>query len=163
MIVTRILEKMIAASGGNVHDIDHLLRVWSYAKLIGEAEGLDDQTQTLLEIAAITHDIACPYCREVYGAATGKDQEREGARLAAEFLQGFGLTAAQIDRVCFLIAHHHSPADISTLDLQILIEADYLANATENSYSEANVCGFLSKICKTAAGQRLIRSILLKA
>ena len=62
MTIAQILSKMIAASNGNIHDIDHLLRVWAYARTIGELEGLDAETQYLLEVAAITHDIACPLC-----------------------------------------------------------------------------------------------------
>ena len=58
MTIAQILSKMIAASNGNIHDIDHLLRVWAYARTIGELEGLDAETQYLLEVAAITHDIA---------------------------------------------------------------------------------------------------------
>ena len=53
-------EKMIAFSEGNIHDITHLSCVWTYAKTIGELEGLDADTQFILEVAAITHDIACP-------------------------------------------------------------------------------------------------------
>ena len=60
MSISQILEKMIAFSNGNIHDIDHLIRVWAYAKTIGELEGLDADTQFILEVAAITHDIACP-------------------------------------------------------------------------------------------------------
>ena len=52
MTIAQILNKMIAASNGNIHDIDHLLRVWAYARTIGELEGLDAETQYLLEVAA---------------------------------------------------------------------------------------------------------------
>ena len=48
MTIAQILSKMIAASNGNIHDIDHLLRVWAYARTIGELEGLDAETQYLL-------------------------------------------------------------------------------------------------------------------
>ena len=57
--VSQVMEKMIAFSDGNIHDIDHLIRVWTYAKTIGDLEGLDADTQYVLEVAAITHDIAC--------------------------------------------------------------------------------------------------------
>ena len=72
MTVSQIMEKMISFSKGNIHDIDHFLRVWSYAKTIGELEQLDSETQFILEIAAIKHDIACPLCREKYGNTNGK-------------------------------------------------------------------------------------------
>ena len=58
MTIAEIMKKMIVYSEGNFHDIDHLIRVWTYAKTIGELEGLDGETQYILEVAAITHDIA---------------------------------------------------------------------------------------------------------
>lgn len=88
MTIAQILSKMIAASNGNIHDIDHLLRVWAYARTIGELEGLGAETQYLLEVAAITHDIACPLCREKYGNTNGEYQEQEGAVLVRAFLDG---------------------------------------------------------------------------
>ena len=57
MTISQIMEKMIAFSNGNIHDIDHLIRVWTYAKTIGELESLDQQMQYILEIAAITQAI----------------------------------------------------------------------------------------------------------
>ncbi len=45
MTISQIMEKMIAFSNGNIHDIDHLIRVWTYARTIGELESLDQQTQ----------------------------------------------------------------------------------------------------------------------
>ena len=72
MTISQIMEKMIAFSDGNLHDIDHFIRVWTYAKLIGEQEGLDPEKQFILEAAAIMHDIACPLCREKYGNTNGK-------------------------------------------------------------------------------------------
>ena len=65
MNISQIMEKMIAFSNGSLHDINHLMCVWTYAKTIGELEGLDRRTQETLEIAAITHDIACPLWRTV--------------------------------------------------------------------------------------------------
>lgn len=55
MTIAQIMEKMIAFSEGNIHDITHLSCVWTYAKTIGELEGLDADTQFILEVAAITH------------------------------------------------------------------------------------------------------------
>ena len=66
MTIAQVMQKMISFSEGNIHDIDHFIRVWTYAKTIGELEHLDQKTQYILEVAAITHDIACPLCRENY-------------------------------------------------------------------------------------------------
>lgn len=72
-------------SGGNLHDINHLICVWTYAKTIGELEGLEQETQTTLEIAAITHDIACPLCRRKYGNTIGKHRRRKALHWCGPF------------------------------------------------------------------------------
>ncbi len=69
MTVSEIMQEMIAHANGNLHDIAHFVKVWAYAKTIGELEGLDPDTQYLTEVSAIIHDIAVPYCREKYGRA----------------------------------------------------------------------------------------------
>ncbi len=159
MTVARILEKMIAFSEGNIHDIDHLIRVWTYAKTIGELENLDPETQFILEIAAITHDIACPLCREKYGNTNGKLQEAEGASMVRAFLADSGMTEAQIGRVAFLVGHHHTLTCIDGMDWQILTEADYIANASENGYGRENISNFVSKVMKTESGKRIAGSV----
>ena len=159
LTIAQIMEKMIAFSDGNIHDIDHLIRVWTYAKTIGELEGIDANTQNILEVAAITHDIACPLCREKYGNTNGKHQEEEGAPLVRAFLSDCGLSDEQLDRVSYLVGHHHTFQGIEGIDYQILIEADYIANASENGYSRENVTNFLDKIMKTETGKRLARAV----
>ena len=160
MTIAQILEKMIVFSEGNTEDIDHFIRVWAYAKTIGELEGLDQETQSILEIAAITHDIACPLCREKYGDINGKHQEAEGALMVRDFLSDTGLSNSRIDRVSYLVGHHHTLTGITGMDYQILVEADYIANASENHYSKGNTENFVQRIAKTAAGKRLIAQVL---
>ncbi len=159
MTISEIMQKMIAFSDGNRHDINHLLKVWGYAKTIADAEKLDADTQFLLETAAITHDIACPLCREKYGNTDGKYQEAEGAVLVRSFLADTGLTEKQIDRVSYLVGHHHTLSAVSGADYQILIEADYLVNADESSYSTENIRNFRDKYFKTETGTRLLNDI----
>lgn len=159
--ITQLMEKMIAFSNGNIHDIDHFVRVWNYARTIGALEGLDADTQYVLEVAAIVHDIACPLCREKYGNTGGKRQEEEGAPMAADFLKDSGMTPEQIERVAYLVGHHHTFTGIDGVDYQILIEADYIANATENGYSQNNVRNFAKKVFNTDAGVRLLKSIFM--
>lgn len=159
MTVSQIMEKMIAFSEGNIHDIDHFIRVWTYAKTIGELEQLDRETQFVLEIAAITHDIACPLCREKYGNTNGKYQEAEGVPMVEAFLSDAGLSAAQLGRVKYLVGHHHTFTGITGMDYQILVEADYMANASENNYEAKSIESFLNRVVKTGAGRQLIKSV----
>lgn len=159
MKIAEIMARMIDFSEGNIHDIDHLIRVWTYAKTIGELEGLDADTQYILEVAAITHDIACSLCREKYGNTNGKHQEVEGAVMVRDFLRDTGLTERQVERVAFLVGHHHTLVGIDGMDYQILVEADYIANASENGYSRQNVENFMAKIMGTGGGKRLAKAV----
>ena len=159
MKITEIIKKMIEYSNGNTHDINHFIKVWTYAKMIGELERLDQKTQLILEVAAITHDIACPLCREKYGNTNGKYQESEGMSLTAQFLKDTGLAEDEIDRVVYLVGHHHTITNINGLDYQILIEADYIVNADESNYSQDNIRNFVNEVVKTDTGVSLLKSI----
>ena len=159
MTISQIMEKMIKASNGNIHDIEHLVKVWSYAKTIGELEALDDETQFLLEAVAITHDIACPVCREKDGNANGKLQEQESPALIKQFFTETDLTESQTNRISYVVRHHHTYEGVDGLDWQILLEADYIVNASENEYSKENIQNFLNTHARTAAGRKLIQEV----
>ena len=161
LTIPQLTEKMIAFSAGNTADIHHFLCVWAYAKTIGEEEGLDEKTLFLLEATAIIHDISCPLCREKYGNTDGKHQEAESPRLVRDFLADSGFDTALIDRISFLIAHHHTVTGIDGMDYQILIEADFLVNAAEKGLGKEAVSHFLENVAKTDCGRRLLQSIFL--
>lgn len=158
-MISEILKKMIVYSQGSLHDIQHFLKVHAYARMIGELEHLDADTQLVLEAAAVVHDIACPMLRARYGTADGKEQERQGQPLARELLQDTGLSDAQIHRAVYLVGHHHTIDAVDGLDYQILLEADYLVNAQESSYSRENIVNTLERVFRTESGKELLRSI----
>ena len=157
--IAELTEQMIVFSNGNLHDITHFITVWTYAKTIGELEGLKPDTQYLLEASAIVHDIACPLCREKYGHADGKLQEKEGPALVRAFLADSGMTEAQKERIAYLVGHHHTLSGIEGDDYQILIEADYLVNADEAAFSRENILNTRAHLFKTATGTALLDSI----
>ena len=80
--------------------------------------------------------------------------------LVRSFLAGTGMTEAQIARVAYLVGHHHTLQNICGMDYQILIEADYIANASENGYSKQSVMHFMDTVMKTASGKHLAASVL---
>ena len=49
--------------------------------------------------------------------------------------------------------------NIEGLDHQILVEADYIANATENSYSAQNIENFMNKVMKTDSGKHILKDV----
>ena len=68
------------------------------------------------------------------------------------------MTQAQVERVAYLVGHHHTLTQIDGIDYQILIEADYLANASENGYAKEIIQRFLDRFCKTTSGAQLMRA-----
>lgn len=162
MTISEITKKMIEYSEGSLHDINHFLKVYAYAKTIGECEGLDAETQNILEVTALLHDIACPLCRKKYGNTYGSLQEKEGAVLAAEFLKDSELPQEFINRVVYLVGHHHTLDAVDGLDYQILLEADYLVNADESNHSKEQIEAMLKNVFRTETGISILKSIYLK-
>lgn len=161
MIVSETIQKMIAYSNGDLHDIDHFLKVWAMAKTIGELEALDEHTQLLLELTAVVHDIACPLCRKKYGNTNGKNQELESPPLVEAFFAGLPVSDSDTARISWLTAHHHTYTDVDGPDHQILLEADFLVNAGESGYNRRMIEHFRARVFHTAAGLRLLDSLFL--
>ncbi len=70
------------------------------------------------------------------------------------------MTDAQISGAAFPVGRHHTFTAIDDADYQILIEADYIANASENGYSEENIRRFMRDIMKTPSGKKLLRDVI---
>lgn len=154
-----ILHKMILFDKGDARRIQHFLKVYQYASLIGSLEGLPSEQQVILEIASILHDIGIHPAEQKYGFSNGKLQEQEGPLHARELLEQIGGYAPDlIDRVCFLIAHHHTYEGVDGLDWQILLEADFLVNSYEKNMSEDAIKKFRSSVFKTKSGIMLLNN-----
>ena len=159
--VSEAIVKMIYNCGGSQHDICHFMKVWAYAKTIGELEGLDARTQQTLEFSAIVHDIACPDLRKEYGNAPWNLQETYGPPLVREFFKDSGMDDEMLSRICYLVGHHHTTADVKGMDYQILLEADFLVNAGEQEKYLKNAADFREKVFKTKTGIGLLEKMFL--
>lgn len=155
--IEKTLNAIIAYDVGSPKRIQHLLKVYMFAKLIGEAEGLDPDTMLILEHTAAVHDIGIRKAEEVYGSSAGKYQEELGPAEADRMLTELGLPRNVIDRACWLIARHHTYADIQGKDYQILVEADFLVNLYEKNEPVTVQKSIYQTIFKTGAGKRLFR------
>ena len=131
--------------------------VTSYAENIkNNVEELDEQTQEILETAAIVHDIGIKVCLEKYGNCTGKHQEEEGPALAEKMLTELGYDAELISRVSFLVGHHHTYTNVKGIDYQILLEADFLVNSYEGQKKSETIEAFCRNVFRTPSGIRLL-------
>ncbi len=156
----RLISAMTEYDKGDAARIQHLIKVHSFAATIAGLENVDKETLFILETAAILHDIGIHVCESKYGDCSGKHQEQEGPAEARKLLAAVGgYTAAQTERICFLIAHHHTYENVEGIDWQILLEADFLVNAFEDSVSESGIRAFENKVFKTPTGKHLLKTM----
>ena len=151
----RLIEAMISYDGGDPKRCQHFIKVYQFAKMIGEREGLDDKTQLILERAAIVHDIGIRPALEKYGKSDGKLQEEEGPAPAREMLVRLGYAKDIVENVIWLIAHHHTYKNIQGSDYQILVEADFLVNLYEDGCDQEAIRHTRDTIFRTQTGIRL--------
>lgn len=148
---------MISYDNGDPKRIQHTTKVHAYAALIGIGEGLDDETQFVLESAALVHDIGIRASEKKYGHQNGKLQEQEGPAVATELLTRLGgYTKEQIERICWLVAHHHTYHASDDKDYQILIEADFLVNLYEDNEPSESIRAVRDNIFKTKSGLKML-------
>ena len=148
---------MIAYYDGDPKRIQHYTKVHSYARLIGIGEELDDASLFILEAAAYTHDIGIRVAEEKYGRCDGKLQEQEGPIIAQKMLSQLGFENYIVERICFLIGHHHTYDNIDGLDYQILVEADFLVNLYEDDAGNRAINKAYKRIFKTETGKKIFR------
>lgn len=157
----KVLNAMVAYYAGDARRVNHFLKVYAFAKAIGELEGLPADSQEILEIAALTHDIGIKISEEKYGSSAGKYQELEGPPIARNLLTKIGLPGAWVERVCWLIAHHHTYSAIDGLDCRILMEADFLVNAYEDNLSQDSIHHIRETLFRTKSGTAFLNSLYL--
>ena len=150
---------MVRHFGPDLEMIIHMFTVHGFAVAIAAAEGVQEDTLLGLEIAALTHCIGIKECRSKYKILTRKALQVEGPPLAKELLQNLGFSDPLVDRVCFLLGHQHTYADIQDLDHQILVEAFFLATAKEKDWTKEQVQGFCERVFKTKTGFELLAKL----
>jgi hypothetical protein len=163
MTTTDVALAMVRYNAGDARRVNHLLKVHAFAKMIGQAEGLDAATQEILEVAALTHDIGIRSSERRFGNCTGAHQQEEGPPEARALLASLGAGETLVERVCWLIAHHHTYTNIQGMDYQILIEADFLVNAYEDGMGQDAIQTVKDKLFATKMGKELINLLYLSA
>ena len=127
--------------------IQHLIKVHSFARVIGIDEGLSTQEQERLEVAAIVHDIGIkPAWKNIMVLMVSIKRVRTGR--AIKLLNHLNYDEALIKRVAYLVGHHHTYSEIDGLDYQILVEADFLVNLFESESEEMALTVLIKKSLK---------------
>lgn len=157
MKTQQLFQAMVSYFEQDPMRIQHFIKVYQFAQRIGREEGLSTEEQEILEVAALVHDIGIKPAETLYGKSDGKLQEELGPKEAKEMLEQLGFEKALIERVCYLVGHHHTYQNIQGKDYQILVEADFLVNIYEDQMEEKQIQTVYQRIFQTEAGKKLCK------
>jgi hypothetical protein len=154
-----VASEMRRVFGSDRKRINHANRVVRFAEEILGEEGGDP---AVVITASYLHDIESHEAEKKYNCTAGDHQEREGPPIARNILERLGADREMIDEVCNLIAHHHSPGQIQTLNFQILWEANSLVNLEEATDKEPDwVKRMVENTFRTETGKKLAKALVL--
>ena len=154
-LLDELYYKMIEFFHGDPKRIQHLIKVHRLSRLIGIGEKLDATSLFILEAAAYTHDCGIRPAEEKYGRCDGKLQEQEGPTVAQQMLLELGFENYMIERICYLIGHHHTYTNMDGMDYQILVEADFLVNLYEDDANRHTIQKAYDNIFRTDTGKQI--------
>lgn len=166
-MIGAVLNLMILYFGSDSRRIQHAMKVYCLACALWEEEALgrgipdSDKRKDTLLLAAVLHDIGIHEAERKYHSSAGKYQEIEGPAIAADILRDCGAEADVIDRVSFLVGHHHTYNLIDELDFQILVEADLLVNLQEEKSGPEAILSVRDKYMTTSGAKMLMDSYLM--
>jgi HD superfamily phosphodiesterase len=158
-LLDKLCLRMTEYFSGDPKRIQHFIKVHSFAALIGRGEMLDSETLTTLEAAAYVHDIGIKRAELIYNSSSGKYQEELGPEDAEKMLKECGFTPDRIERVKYLVGHHHTYNNIVDADYRILVEADFLVNLYEDDCSTSAAKQAYNTIFKTNTGKELCKRV----
>ncbi len=151
-----LIMAMCRYEAGCPERIQHFMKVYAFSQMIGRLEGIPAPVQQILETAAIVHDIGIRPSLKKYGSGAGGYQQIEGPPEAEKMLGELHYPAQMIERVSYLVGHHHTYQDIQGLDYQILVEADFLVNMYEEHMDGEQIQHVRERIFRTRTGKMLL-------
>jgi HD superfamily phosphodiesterase len=140
--------------------ISHARKVTEYAEELLQREEGD---YVIIIGASVLHDIGIHQAEKKYGSTIGKYQEQEGPPIARGILSRLRVEQSQIEEICQIIAHHHSPGVINTKNFKILYDADWLVNLKDeyDIRDRRKLNNIIERVLLTQSGRTLAREIYL--
>jgi hypothetical protein len=116
-----LLKEIEAYFGNDLKRINHAKQVMDYANELLKEEDADWR---IVIPASVLHDVGIKIAEEKYGCPAAHYQESEGPAAARRILLNLGFKKEDIEEICQIIAHHHSPGKINTQNFKVLYDAD---------------------------------------
>lgn len=160
----RLIEQMKAYFGDEGGMIEHTMAVYGYACQLHEAEGGDP---LIVRAGALYHDIGIPEAKRVHGSSAGKYQEIVGPPIARRILDKLEIPAEAIDRICQIIANHHTAHDeptVGTIEFQIVWDADGLVNHAGRNLgaTDEEVTERIEQLFRTTTGKKMAKRLFMQ-
>ena len=155
-----LVQEMKLYFGTDEKRIAHALDVMRYAQLLLTTEA---GCAGVVIPAAILHDIGIHEAEKKSGSSAGPYQEKEGPPIARTIMEKLGIDTKIIDEVCTIIAYHHSPGKIDTLNFKILYDADWLVNLADeyDCRPQEKLIRIIDQVFLTGSGKTLARKSYL--
>lgn len=146
--------------GDDTKRINHAKKVMEFAEEILRQEQGDWH---IVIPASILHDVGIKVAEEKYGSSAGNYQEKEGPEIARKIILKVGLKKEDIEEICQIIAHYHSPGKINTQNFKVLYDADWLVNLKDEIGldDKERLKNQIDKVFLTETGKELARKIFL--
>lgn len=156
----RLLEELEGYFGNDTKRINHAKNVMNFAEELLTQEKADWH---IVIPASILHDVGIKVAEEKYGSSAGHYQEKEGPSVARKILLKIGLKMEDIDEICEIIAHHHSPGKVDTSNFKVLYDADWLENLKEEigRKDKVKLKEIIDKVFFTDSAKKLAEKIYL--
>lgn len=156
----KLLDEMEKFFGDDKKRILHAKNVMHFAEEILKQEKADWH---IVIPSSILHDIGIREAERKYGSSAGHYQEKEGPQIARKILGALSFKKEDIEEICGIIAHHHTPGVINTLNFKVLYDADWLVNLKDetDTGNKDNLARIINKAFLTETGRELAKKIYL--
>lgn len=159
-IKQKLIQELETYFGSDTKRIEHAKSVLHFTEELLKREKADWH---IVIPASILHDVGIKAAEEKYGSSASHYQEKEGPIIAKEILLKLEFKKEDIDEICEIIAHHHTPGKINTQNFKILYDADWLVNLKEkvNIEDKDKLNRVINKVFLTDTGKALAQKLYL--
>lgn len=156
----KLIKELENYFGNDLKRINHAKKVLDFAEELLRNEGGDWH---IVVPASILHDLGIKAAEEKYGSASGEYQEKEGPAIAEKILRALEFKKEDIEEICQIIAHHHSPGAVNTQNFKVLCDADWLVNLKDvfEQKDKGKIEEVIGKVLFTKTAQEIARKIYL--
>ncbi len=159
LLKNKLINELETYFGKDLKRIRHAKKVLDYAEEILRKEGGEWH---IVVPAAILHDVGIKIAEEKYGLSHGHLQEKEGPKVARDILLKLGFKKEEIEEICLIIAHHHSPGKVNSLNFDILLDADWLVNLKDKKNDKSKLKEIINKVFATKTAKEIAEKIQSK-